>query len=117
MALQMSLYESEYFAAAAVHAGALGPAAYPIIAYATRKIPLAIWVGDKDPYFPLTVVNATHEALGSSGITVQVNVIKNHDHDYYELAPKINPGVWEFLKQYRLSADPSYRKYQFQSSK
>lgn len=116
MALQMSLYESEYFAAAAVHAGALVPAAYPIIAYATRKIPLAIWVGDKDPFFPLAVVNATHDALGSAGITVQVNIIKNHDHDYYELAPKINLGVWEFLKQHELSADPSYRQYQFHSN-
>src|SRR5688500_1543079 len=47
-ALYMSLFESEYFAAMAIHAGALPPEDYWVVARATRKIPMAIWVGDRD---------------------------------------------------------------------
>lgn len=64
-ALQMSLLEPEYFAAVAVHAGALPSAAYPLMERANRKIPIAIFVGTNDQYFPLPIVRATRDALNS----------------------------------------------------
>ena len=42
-ALYLSVVQSEYFAATAIHAGTLLPADLGIIATATRKIPIAVW--------------------------------------------------------------------------
>jgi poly(3-hydroxybutyrate) depolymerase len=114
MGLYMSLYESEYFAATAVHAGALGPETYPLIAFAKRKIPIFIVVGTNDRFFPLAEVRATRDELVKHGLTVQLTEIPNHDHWYYDLAPKINRSAWEFLKKHELSADPRYEQYKFQ---
>jgi poly(3-hydroxybutyrate) depolymerase len=51
--LEMSLMESQYFAATAIHAGALSKDEMQLIDMAKRKIPISIQVGDSDNYFPL----------------------------------------------------------------
>lgn len=112
-ALYMSLMESEYFAATAIHAGAIPKESYSVIEYAKRKIPMAIWVGDRDPLFPLETVRETQKVLVSNGFPVELNVVPNHDHWYYDLAPKINRNAWDFLKKQELSADPRYEQYKF----
>ena len=112
-ALQVSLLESEYFAATAVHAGALQPQAYSLIDHAKRKIHLAIFVGTKDTYFPLTAVRATRDELEKQGFSVELSEIPNHDHWYYDLAPKINRSAWDFLKKYELAEDQKYEQYTF----
>ncbi len=112
-AIYMSLFESEYFAAGAIHAGALPEQGYAVIDRAKRKIPFAIWVGTADPFFPLTIVRATRDAMNARGFAVQLTEIPNHNHWYYDLAPKINKEVWEFLKKHELTEDPHYEQYQF----
>src|SRR5439155_26255653 len=57
-ALEMSLMESQYSAATAIHAGALPPDAYDLMDSAKRKIPISIQVGDSDKSFPLTAVRS-----------------------------------------------------------
>ncbi len=110
----MALMESEYFAAAAVHAGAFRePQEYLVIDNARRKIPLAIFVGTQDAFFPLTAVRATRDALRSRGFPVELTEIPGHDHWYYDLAPKINRSAWEFLSKYELETDPQYHQYKF----
>ena len=53
-ALNMAMLESEYFAAAAVHAGAYrSRGEFDILDAATRQIPVAITVGDSDRFFSL----------------------------------------------------------------
>jgi poly(3-hydroxybutyrate) depolymerase len=47
-ALHMSLMESQYFAAVAIHAGALRGTTWKLIDLAKRKIPISIQVGDSD---------------------------------------------------------------------
>ncbi|MGI9068999.1 MAG: alpha/beta hydrolase family esterase [Pyrinomonadaceae bacterium] len=113
MGLYMSLYESEYFAATAVHAGSLRPETYPLISFAKRKIPIFIMVGTRDLFFPLAEVRATRDELMKHGLIVQLTEIPNHDHWYYNLAPKINRDAWDFLKQQELSTDPRYEQYKF----
>lgn len=113
-ALYMSLFESQYFAATAIHAGALSPESYSDVEYAKRKIPMAIWVGDRDPFFPLDQVRATRNLFASKGFPVELTEIPNHDHWYYDLAPKINRSAWEFLKKYELPSDPTFQQYTFQ---
>lgn len=75
---------------------------------------MAIWVGDRDAFFPLDVVRKTRDALISKGFSLQLTEMPNHDHWYYDLAPKINRDVWEFLKGHELSTDPRYQQFRFQ---
>jgi poly(3-hydroxybutyrate) depolymerase len=110
--LMMALLESQYFAAAAVHAGALPPDTYNYGERATRKIPLAIWVGTNDAFFPLAAVRATRDALVRSGLTVELTEIKGHTHDYYSRSSEINKAAWAFLKDKALTEAPVFTKYQ-----
>ena len=110
-ALYMALYESEYFAATAIHAGALRQEDEKIVRIATRKIPIHIAVGDRDQFFPLAAVRATRDVLVANGFQVGLTEMKGHDHWYYDLAPKINAEAWEFLKQQKLNEEPRYIQY------
>lgn len=113
-ALYLSLLESEYFAATAVHAGALqGRQFIEMIERAKRKIPIAIWVGTNDSFFPLPTVRATRDALNAQGFNSELTEIKGHTHWYYDKAPEINRNAFEFLKKYELTADPVYEEYEF----
>jgi poly(3-hydroxybutyrate) depolymerase len=109
--LHMGLMESQYFAAVAIHAGALRSEDMRVIELAKRKIPISIQIGDSDPLVPLEIVRATRDALKEAGFTVDLIEIANHDHWYYDKASKFNQTAWEFLKKYELDADPQYRKY------
>jgi poly(3-hydroxybutyrate) depolymerase len=111
-ALQISLMESQYFAATAIHAGYLGDDS-DLIDLAKRKIPIFIQVGDRDPGLPLKAVRETRDALTAKGFPVELTELVNHDHWYYDLAPKINRAAWDFLKKYELDSDPIYRKFNF----
>ena len=112
-ALEMGLMESQYFAATAIHAGALPPDDMNLIDLAKRKIPFSIQVGDNDEFFPVKIVRTTSDALKGKGFTVELVEIPNHDHWYYDQAPKFNQTAWNFLKQYELGADPVYQKYKW----
>ncbi|CAN5724859.1 hypothetical protein BH18ACI4_BH18ACI4_05370 [soil metagenome] len=113
-ALYLSLLESEYFAATAIHAGAMhGSDDGQLIERAKRKIPIAIFVGTNDSSFPLPVVRATRDALNAKGFNSELTEIKGQTHWYYDKAPEINRSAWEFLKKYELTGDPLYVEYQF----
>lgn len=112
-ALYFSLLESEYFAATAVHAGALGTQDGPYIDRAQRKIPIAIFVGTNDQLFPLPVVRATRDALNSRGFKSELTEIKGHTHWYYDRAAEINQSAWEFLKGHELGGEPKYQLHRF----
>ena len=112
-ALQMGLMESQYFAATAVHAGALPQDDMNLLDLAKRKIPFSIQVGDSDEFFPLKAVRATRDALKDKGFTVDLIEIPNHDHWYYDKAAQFNQTAWEFLKKYELDKDPFYQKYKW----
>ena len=112
-ALMLSLLESEYFAAAAVHAGLLPPEDYDMIGQAKRKTPIAMIVGKNDPLFRLEDVRATRDELSRHGFSVRLSEIPNHNHWYYDRAAEFNRALWDFLKEQRLDADPRYVRYNF----
>lgn len=112
-ALHMALMESEYFAAAAIHAGALRSDDMGVIELAKRKIPISMQIGDSDPLVPVKVVRATRDALKDAGFMVDLIEIENHDHWYYDKASKFNQTAWEFLKKHQLDSDPQYQKYKW----
>ena len=112
-ALRMSLMESEYFAATAIHAGALIEEDVQLIDLAKRKIPISIQVGDSDEFFPLKIVRSTRDALKAKEFPVELIEIANHDHWYYDKAAKFNQTAWEFLKKYELEGEQRYQKYKW----
>ena len=112
-ALYLSLLESEYFAATAVHAGALRTHDGPYFDLAQRKIPIAIFVGTDDQFVPLPVVRATRDALNARGFKSELTEIKGHTHWYYDRAAEINRSAWEFLKGHELGGEPRYEQHRF----
>lgn len=111
--LFLSLLESEYFAASVVHAGALRPNDTVFIEQAKRKIPISIYVGTNDAFFPLDAVRATRDMLNSRGFNAVLVEIKGHTHNYYGRSDEINLGAWDFLKTQELSGEPKYEQYDF----
>jgi poly(3-hydroxybutyrate) depolymerase len=110
-AMDLGFLESEYFAAVAIHAGAFrAETEYEVVNFAVRKIPMAIFIGDRDQFFPLRAARQTRDALLKVGFPVELNEIPNHDHWYYDMAPKINRNAWDFLKSKRLDSDPRYEQ-------
>jgi len=112
-ALEVALLESRYFAATAIHAGALPSNQVRLIEHAERKIPMAIWVGTRDEFFPLQAVRGTRDQLNAQGFSVQLTEMPGHTHWYYDVAGSINRDAWEFLKKQTLEADPAYENYDF----
>jgi len=109
--LYMAVMESEYFAAAAVHAGAVQEDSYRLMEQAARKIPIAIWVGTKDAFFALNIVRGTRDALNARGFQAQLHEMPMHDHNYYAVSREVNKGAWEFLHDKQLSGEPKWQQY------
>lgn len=112
-AIAMSLLESQYFAATAVHAGALAKDDSSWVELAKRKIPIFIQVGQYDEFFPPETVRVTRDTLKTAGFPVELTEISGHDHWYYGKSEKINQAAWDFFKKHTLENDPVYRKYNF----
>ena len=113
VALYLALIESEYFAAAAIHAGAMRPEDGYVIERTKRKIPFSLFVGTKDPLFPVADVRQTRDMLTSRGFDVEMHEIKDHTHDYGRRSDEINKMIWDFFKQHRLYNDPVYELYRW----
>ena len=109
----LSLLESEYFAATAVSAGDLPSQSYEMFNDAERKIPIALFVGDRDPLFPLSVIRKTRDAFSERKFTVELNEIPNLDHNYYSKSSEINKMSWDFLAKHRLDKEQKYKQYLF----
>ena len=111
-AIDLSMIESEYFAATAVHAGSWRERyEFELLKNAKRKVPIGIWIGTRDPFFSLESARATRAALVGNGFVAEVTEIAGHDHWYYDLAPQINEAAWQFLKRYELTANPRYTEF------
>ena len=106
----VGLLESKYFAAVAVHAGALQPQEYVLINNAERKIPIAIWSGDWDQTVPIDVVRKTYEQLKAANFPTYFNPIPKHTHDYAAMSDVINFSAWNFLKDKR-NENPEFTHY------
>ena len=111
--LYMTALESEYFAAVAVSAGAMRENTFGMLDEAERKVPVALFVGARDPLFPLAVVRATRDAYTKRGFTAELTEIPNHDHNYYRLSADINAKAWAFLRQHRLAGEARYKEHHF----
>jgi len=107
-ALLMALLESQYFAAAAVHAGAIPEGSSRYVGAMRRPIPIALWSGRDDRMVPIEFARATRDLLRLSGVPAQLHELRGQDHRY---RPEINPDVWRFLSQRKLPGEPHYERY------
>jgi predicted esterase len=102
LAYDGALLDSDYFAAAAVHAMGIADEYSSIVQRAKRKIPVFISIGDRDQMVSLAQVRKTRDLLKKSSFPVQYQEIAGHSHNYYEIADSINNDVWSFLEDYQL---------------
>ena len=113
--LILSLLESEYFTATAVSAGSLRTQDYDLFNDAERKTPVALFVGTRDPFFPLSVVRQTRDAFRERNFTVELTEVLDLDHNYYSRSSEINEKSWSFLSKYKLDNEPKYKQYNFKN--
>jgi len=110
-AINMSLLQSEYFAATAAFASVNFKEQFAEMA--ARKIPFSFTVGVQDEIFSIADARAGRDGLRAHGFPVEWKEIANAGHDYATYAAAVNQAAWEFFKQHELAADPQYRDYQF----
>ena len=102
LAYDAAMFDSDYFAAVAVHAAAINPDFDGILAKAIRKIPIAIFIGDRDPLVPIASVRRTRDLLLNAGFPVEYEEIGGHDHQYELAADRINREAWSFFEAHPL---------------
>ena len=98
-----ALLDSTYFASAGVFAAIITPDYYWEVQQATRKTPIAIYLGDHDQFFTVAQVQATRDELVANGFTVHLVVLPNQDHNYGAAATSVNADLWSFFSHYSLA--------------
>jgi poly(3-hydroxybutyrate) depolymerase len=109
--LQMAALESEYFAAAAFHAGFISADYYSVFDFASRKIPIALSIGTKDPLFPIAGARAMADALKAKGFPFTLVEIPGLKHAYASRSDQINADAWTFLASRKLPGEAKYTTY------
>ncbi len=102
LAFDAAMLASQYFAAVAIHANHIADDYVGIVGKATRKTPIALYIGDHDQFFTVKQVEQTRDLLLSRKFPVHYVELQHHDHDYYAISDRINQDAWDFLSQQRL---------------
>jgi poly(3-hydroxybutyrate) depolymerase len=111
-ALTIGSLESDYFAAVAIWAGAWrDQRSYRALAHARRKIPIALFIGDQDEFFPIDAVQETVAAFRKADHPVQLTILPGQRHNYHHVASRLNPDAWQFLQASELPGEPHYQHY------
>jgi predicted esterase len=106
-ALTLSMLESERFAATAVFAGAWrNLKEYAPLQIARRKIPVAIYIGDQDEFFPLRSAQQTIASLEAAGHPASLTILPRRRHAYRDAAREVNEQAWRFLSAHELPQTP-----------
>lgn len=110
--LTLGMLESEYFAAVGFHGGGWrSPKEYRPMALARRKIPIAMWVGDQDEYFPMRALHDTERVLTGAGFPAELHILDGRRHSYLDVPVDFHDQVWAFFKTRVLSDTPRYADY------
>jgi predicted esterase len=107
-AFDAAMLDAETYAAAAVHAAVIDPDYDWIVKRARRKVPIAIYIGDRDPYFPLDRARRTRDLLRGAGYDLQYVELLHHDHDYNAVAANVNDLAWTFFRRRSLPEGPGH---------
>lgn len=97
LAFDAAMLQSEYFAGAMVYANGIEEEYYGIVDQATRKIPIALYGGDRDQVYPIQGERRTHDYLVRRGFTVRYRELDGQDHSYWPSANWINSDAWDWI--------------------
>lgn len=98
-----AMFDSDLFAAAGVYAAAINPDYYAIVDSAKRKMPIAIYIGDRDQFFPIAQARGTRALLEGHGFPVHYTELPGQDHAYAPVSDRVNADAWAYLSSARLS--------------
>jgi len=70
-----------------------------IVPKATRKISIAIYIGDNDEVFTVAQAQSTRDLLAANRFPVSLTIFPNVDHNWSAIANTVNAGVWTFFAQ------------------
>jgi len=93
------MFDSQYFAAGGVFAAVITPDFDWIVHRATRRIPIAIYIGNHDGLFTVVPAQRTSNLLAMNGFPVRTSIFPNLDHNYGAVADSVNADVWNFFSQ------------------
>jgi len=97
-----AMFDSDIFAGAGVYAAVIDPDYDSILDHATRKIPVAIFIGDHDQFNPVDGARRTRDLLEQHGFPVHYREFPGQDHAYSPVGDSVNADAWRFLSAYRL---------------
>ena len=97
LAFDAAMFESQYFAAVAVHGMKIADDYNWIVGRAKRKTPIVIYIGDHDQFHSTESVQKTRDLLHNAGFPVRYVELRGHDHNYYAIADQINRDAWKFF--------------------
>ncbi len=106
LAYDAATFDSDRFAAVAILAAAIAPGYEWIMGKATRKTPIAIYIGDRDPLVRLDGVTWTRDLLTRGGFPVRYTELEGQDHRYAPVARRVNADAWEFFRKETLPDIP-----------
>jgi len=107
-AFYFGFLESNYFAAVAVHGSVIQNFKYQIADFATRKIPIAYYMGTRDGWWSLAQSHAVRDALTTRGFPLHYVELKGADHEFFTHLDQVTGDAWEFLSQQALETDPKF---------
>jgi poly(3-hydroxybutyrate) depolymerase len=107
-AMYLAFLESNYFAAAAVHGAVIRNFRYQMADLAARKIPIAYYIGTRDPVWRLEQTRAVRDALTTRGFPLHYVELKGADHNFFAHRDDVVNDAWEYLTQYALEAEPKF---------
>jgi poly(3-hydroxybutyrate) depolymerase len=107
-AFYFAFLESQYFAAAAVHAGVIRNFRFQMADFAARKIPIAYYIGTRDGWWTLEQTRSVRDALTQRGFPVHYVELKGADHNFFSHMDDVTGDAWEYLSQQSLEADPKF---------
>jgi poly(3-hydroxybutyrate) depolymerase len=103
LAFDGAMFDSDVFAAAGVYAAAINQDYDSIVDSAQRKIPIAMYIGDRDQYFSLAQTRRTRALLESHGFPVRYTELPGQDHAYAPVSDRVNDDAWTYLSGFRLA--------------
>lgn len=103
LAFDGAMFDSDVFAAAGVYAAAINQDYDSIVDSAQRKIPIAMYIGDRDQYFSLAQARRTRALLESHGFPVRYTELSGQDHAYAPVSDRVNDDAWTYLSGFRLA--------------
>jgi poly(3-hydroxybutyrate) depolymerase len=99
-AMFLGLYDSNYYAAIAVHGAIMDAANFAgAMKTARRKIPIALWMGDRDPLITVGNAENEHDAFKAGGFPFELHVMPFTAGGYEGVADEVNEQVWKFFQE------------------